>query len=274
MRYASLRRFARSLPEVTEEPHHRLGSFRVRGRIFVTVLPDQAHIHVFVSGQPREQALAMYPHFIEKLTWGGKVVGVRISLARALPHAVKALVRLAWQDKAPRTRRPTSLLHVQGDRRSIRGVPTVVKRVLADPRLLPYLLDGMSDPDPLIRMRCADATEKIGAVRPECLAPYKKRLMKLAEVSEQQEVRWHLAQLLSRLKLNRLERRRAVDTMTVYLRDRSRIVKTFSMQALADIAAQDAELRPSIVRQLRKHTRTGSPAMKSRGRRLLERLQQ
>lgn len=61
----------------------------------------------------------------------------------------------------------------------------------------------------------ADATEKIGAGRPACLAPYKKRLMKLAEVSEQQEVRWHLAQLLSRLKLNRSERRRAVDTMTV-----------------------------------------------------------
>jgi hypothetical protein len=31
------------------------------------------------------------------------------------------------------------------------------------------------------------------------------------------------------------------------LNDKSRIVRTFSMQALADIAAQDAALRPSII---------------------------
>ena len=50
------------------------------------------------------------------------------------------------------------------------------------------------------------------------------------------------------------------------------IVKTFSMQALADIAEQDADLRPSILMQLQELTRTGSPAMQSRGRKLLARL--
>jgi len=62
--------------------------------------------------------------------------------------------------------------------------------------------------------------------------------------------------------------------MSVYLKDKSKIVKMFSMQTLADIAAQDPELRGSIVKQLVKLTRTGSPAMKSRGRKLLERLRQ
>jgi hypothetical protein len=44
------------------------------------------------------------------------------------------------------------------------------------------------------------------------------------------------------------------------------------MQALADIAAQDDALRPAIVAQLEALTRTGSPAMQSRGRKLLARL--
>jgi hypothetical protein len=45
------------------------------------------------------------------------------------------------------------------------------------------------------------------------------------------------------------------------------------MQALADLAEQDAGLRPAIVAQLKELTRTGSPAMQARGRRLLAKLE-
>jgi hypothetical protein len=159
-----------------------------------------------------------------------------------------------------------------GDRRSVRGVPEVVAQVLADPILFPVVFDGMTDADPLVRMRCADAVEKITAACPEYLAPYKKRVIRLAAMAEQQEVRWHLAQLLSRLELSAPERRRVVETLTEYLTDTSRIVKTFAMQALADVAAQDSELRAPIMERLKKLTRTGSPAMRSRGRKLLARL--
>ncbi|MFY9270167.1 MAG: hypothetical protein WAO55_10525 [Candidatus Manganitrophaceae bacterium] len=161
-----------------------------------------------------------------------------------------------------------------GDRRSIGAVPEVVKQVITDPSLFPVLFDGMTDPDPLIRMRCADAIEKITAGHPEYLSPYKRRLIQLAGAAKQQEVRWHMAQLLSRLELSRPERRRVVEILSDYLVDTSKIVKTFSMQTLADIAAQDLELRGPIIARLEKLTRTGSPAMKSRGRKLLARLKQ
>jgi hypothetical protein len=49
-------------------------------------------------------------------------------------------------------------------------------------------------------------------------------------------------------------------------------VETFAMQALADVAGRDAELRGPIVRRLRVLTRTGSPAMRSRGMKLLAEL--
>ena len=91
-----------SLPEVTEEPHFKYSSFRVRGKIFVTVPPDEEHIHIFVPDELREQALATSHDFLEKLRWGGKVVGLRATLARASPAVVNRLVNLAWASKAPK----------------------------------------------------------------------------------------------------------------------------------------------------------------------------
>ena len=100
-----------SLEAVTEEPHHDYSSFRVRGKIFVTVPPDQKVIHVFVEEQDREPALAMYPNFVEKLLWGGKVVGLRIALAPASLATVKTLVYKAYEarvrkDAGPKAPKP------------------------------------------------------------------------------------------------------------------------------------------------------------------------
>ena len=102
MKFAAVRKYALAFPEVTEEPHHHFGSFRVRGKIFITVPPEQDHIHVFVSGQQRELALALYGDFTEKLLWGDKVVGVRVALRSARPAAVKDLVHQAWLNRAPK----------------------------------------------------------------------------------------------------------------------------------------------------------------------------
>jgi hypothetical protein len=103
MKLIQVRHHALSLPEVTEEPHFQYSSFRVRGKIFVTVPPDEKHIHVFVGEEQREPALAMYPQFLEKLNWGAKVVGLRVKLAPATSSIVNRLINLAWQNKAPKS---------------------------------------------------------------------------------------------------------------------------------------------------------------------------
>ncbi len=165
------------------------------------------------------------------------------------------------------------LLKLTGkDRRSIGESNRVAAKVLANPDLFGVLFDGMLADDPLIRMRAADAVEKITLAHPEYLRSYKSKLIRQVAKVEQQEVRWHVALMFSRLTLTRKERRVVVGILLDYLKDESKIVKTFSMQALADIAEQDAVLRPSIVKLLEKLTRTGSPAMQSRGRKLLAKL--
>ena len=102
MTLTQLRRIALSLPEAMEAPHFHMASFRVRGKIFVTVPPGDAHVHVFVGEEHREPVLARYPEWVEKLPWGGKIVGLRIELAKADTSVVKALVRAAWEAKAPK----------------------------------------------------------------------------------------------------------------------------------------------------------------------------
>ena len=103
MKIELVRSFALSLPEVTEEPHFQLASFRIRGKIIATVPPGDAFLHVFVSDEERDLALAMEPGFIEKLHWGERVAGLRIVLAKAKLGVAKRLLTQAWMRKAPKS---------------------------------------------------------------------------------------------------------------------------------------------------------------------------
>jgi HEAT repeat protein len=156
-----------------------------------------------------------------------------------------------------------------GDRRSIGRSNEVVREVLARPALVRGLIEGLTNDDPIVCMRAADALEKITAQRPDLLRPHKRAILEIAARSSQQEVRWHVAVLFSRMNLRAKERAVAVDILFDYLRDKSSIVKTFAMQGLADLAKQDGLLKSRILPLLKELTNSGTPAMRARGRKLL-----
>jgi hypothetical protein len=160
-----------------------------------------------------------------------------------------------------------------GDRRSIGRSNEVVAAVLREPALFGVLVEGMLHPEVLVRMRAADAAEKVSAQRPDLLRAHKRRLLERVARSDEQEVRWHLAQMIPRLPLTAKERAGAVALLRSYLDDRSSIVKTFAMDALAQLSASDASLRQEVLGLLRRLVVTGTPAMRSRGRRLLAALE-
>lgn len=99
MKFATIRKYAMSMEAVTEEPHHDYSSFRVRGKIFVTIPPGNEFIHVFVGEDVREIALAMHPDSTKKLMWGSKALGLRINLASSQPAMVKSLVAKAYETR-------------------------------------------------------------------------------------------------------------------------------------------------------------------------------
>lgn len=156
-----------------------------------------------------------------------------------------------------------------GDRRSIGNSIEVAADVLANPKLFPQLFRGMMSDDPVVRMRAADAVEKVTVHNPILLQPLKKTLLTKVAHINQQEIRWHAAQLFSRVEWTRAERSRIITILQDYLKDKSSIVRTCAMQALGDIAMNDAKLRRSILKQLKELTETGTPAMQARGKKLL-----
>lgn len=159
-----------------------------------------------------------------------------------------------------------------GDLRSIGRVPEVIEEVLATPSLFAALFAGVLGDDAVIRMRAADAIEKITIQHPEYLQPYKAILIEQVAGIDQQEVRWHFAQMASRLDLSAQERAKVVVILIGYLEDHSKIVKTMAMQALADLAQGDPKLKARVITLLETLVENGSPAMRSRGRQLLKRL--
>ena len=88
-----------------------MSSLQVRGKIFVTVPPDEERIHIFITEPERDLALAMYEEFTEALYWGSKLVGVRLTMKSAPQDVVELLVRQAWQNKAPKALLADLLAH-------------------------------------------------------------------------------------------------------------------------------------------------------------------
>ena len=106
-----------------------------------------------------------------------------------------------------------------GDRRSIGRANQAVALVLREPRRFPELVGFLWSDNPVLRMRAADAVEKISSLEPGLLEPFKAELLGLLFEAQQKELRWHLAQMISRLPLTKSERQRAAEGLRRYLTD-------------------------------------------------------
>jgi hypothetical protein len=158
-----------------------------------------------------------------------------------------------------------------GDRRSIGKANAVVAAVLADQVLFSDVIDGLFSSDRLVRMRCADVAEKASRVHPDCLKTFETKLLSLARTSPEQEVRWHLAQMLPRLALNKSQRRSAIGILRRHLKDESRIVQVSALQGLAEFADKDAELQEEFRELCNELLTSESAAVRARARKLVAR---
>lgn len=159
-----------------------------------------------------------------------------------------------------------------GDRRSIGASEEVVSLVMRHTERFGELFDAMIHEDPIVRMRAADAAEKLARVRPDLLTPFRARLIDEVGQIDQHEVRWHVAQMLSHVRLTVKERSRAIALLEKYLREKSVIVVVEALQTLVDFAKSDEGLRKRVTPIVRRMATSGTPAMRSRAAKLLTRL--
>jgi hypothetical protein len=149
----------------------------------------------------------------------------------------------------------------------------VAELVLAKPRKVGQLIECLWDEDAGVACRAADALERATYHRPKLAQAWKESLIGLMAEAEQSKVRWNLALLVPRLELSVAEARRAEAALRSYLDDRGSIVKTAAMHGLTALTRHDLELMPEVLDMLRILSRSGTPAMRARGRILLRQIE-
>lgn len=171
-----------------------------------------------------------------------------------------------------------SMLQQGQGRISVGRAEEVATIVHAQPKHFTRLIECLWDNDPGVVNRAAHALERVtrdGLPGPIAqLNSWKTSLLGLLPDAQENKLRWHLALILPRLTLTHPESARAAETLQSWLEDdSSSIVKTMSLQGLADLTRQDPSLLPKVLDILRIHGRSGTPAMRARSRILLENLE-
>lgn len=155
-----------------------------------------------------------------------------------------------------------------GDRRSIGMSNEIAASVLREPKKFAGVFAAMLSADPVVRMRAADAAEKVSRRKPELLRPFKRKLLQQAAEEQQIEACWHLAQMLPRLELKGGEVAEAAEALFSWMKSASHIVKVNAMQALADLAGQHAELKDEVALLVSSMKSAESAAVRARARKI------
>jgi len=163
-----------------------------------------------------------------------------------------------------------------GDQRTLGRVADAVRLAVGKPLHINELVDLLSHANPAVRMRAADALEKATVQHAPLLAPHKAYLITLIDAATQNEVRWHLAELVMRLDLHGDE---ISDLAVVFRRwfqhADSRIVRTAALQGMFDLAHKDLSLIDEALKMTEQALAGSIAALKARARKLkgpLERL--
>jgi hypothetical protein len=159
----------------------------------------------------------------------------------------------------------------RGDHRGEGDAASVAAEIAANPGALPDLVACLFSRNATVRMRAADALERLSRGHGAWLDPYGERLLTEAAAIDQVELRWRLVQILPRLTLSDDQRRRALHRLSDWFETSpSRIVRSSALQAVVDLAARDADLRATAADMLGRAMRSGVPSLAARARRILK----
>jgi hypothetical protein len=145
--------------------------------------------------------------------------------------------------------------------------------LLERPRLAAQVVECLWSSDMGVANRAADALERASYKNPELLAPWKDALLGRMVDAEANKLRWNLALTIPRTRLSVAETERVAAVLRRWLDDKSSLVKTASMHGLAGLAQWNPAMLLEVLDLLRVLSRSGTPAMRARGRILLKNLE-
>jgi hypothetical protein len=155
------------------------------------------------------------------------------------------------------------------DLRSIGLSNSIVKNIRVQ-KEFDKLFSCLVHENSVVVMRSADAVEKITRQHPEYLFPHTAELYRLLEHAHQKELKWHIAQLITRVHHTAAKLNRVVKTLTAWALDQyeSKIVRVNAIQGLSELAVQYPKLKINFMRIINIVEKENIPSINARIRKL------
>lgn len=160
-----------------------------------------------------------------------------------------------------------------GTRTSVGDADKVIAKLLKEPSGLAEIYTLFLDVDSVVAMRASYVAMRVAEQKPESVGPFAKDLLKNLELYTQQEVRWHIPQLLVHLNLTKSQKKRAYEVVMEWAEnDKSKIVGYYGFQAAADFAETDEQLLEDFIPRIRKANKTGAKSIQNRCKKIAKQL--
>ena len=145
-----------------------------------------------------------------------------------------------------------------------------VARVVVNQEQFDDLFSLLLHHERLLVMRAADAIEKITLRHREFIQPHKKQLLNLLKSALHKELKWHLALLVPRLKLEPNEFQETWQTLSYWARNpnESKIVRVNSLQGLFELSNIQPGLKDTFLQILAAVAHEPIPSLQARIRKL------
>lgn len=158
------------------------------------------------------------------------------------------------------------MLAVGGKTNSLGRVDEVIASVLGDESRLAELYNCLFLEDAWVRMRAADAIEKICRVQPRWIESYIDRFQHELSGSAQPSIQWHLAQIYAQVRLTDVQKTLAIAWLRklIATKDVDWIVSANAMDSLAQFVDDGSVSRADFLHLVKIQQRHKSPSVVKR----------
>jgi TPR repeat protein len=169
------------------------------------------------------------------------------------------------------TEKFADMLMEGGHKNSLGRVNEVIEIVLEDKARLDELYTCLFEDDAWVRMRAADALEKVCREHPDWLANYIDRFQKDLATSTQPSIQWHMAQIYSEVELTPAQKHAAIEWLKQLLstKDVDWIASANAMDTLAQFTRDGSTPVTELVTLLKVQQKHKSNAVIKRANKLL-----
>jgi HEAT repeat protein len=157
-----------------------------------------------------------------------------------------------------------------GDLRSDGSADEVAEKVIKNPDLLNYLLEGLSSSDDVVRARVAHALEKISRTHHKILQNSLLQISKISLHDKVPMVRWHIAMIFGNIDYSVEDTQFVVSTLLQLLDDESVFVKSWAIVSLCITAKKKRGLDDTIAGRIKTLELDESIAIRTKVKKALE----